>query len=153
MKLLILSILMLFLIASNTYAQNDKPTSIAKGELNEDESIYLKQGMFDGNAWKSSSDREKGAYLLGYEDGVMNTAIQHISNKGEKDKAIGELPTSAGEISLNALIEQVDNFYLDDKNFNIPVPYVLLIIRNRIKGVDKKEINEYIVYLRKRFKE
>lgn len=149
-----------FLIVSNAYA--DDSIASTKSELNADEGEYLGHGMFDGNIWKSLTGREKGAYFFGYSDAVVNTAMQHISDEQKKKKVIGELPTATGELAVDDLIGEVDDFYLEDENLNIPVPYALLIIRNRlaIKGVDdyeqgkgiyERDAKKYLEYLRDGF--
>jgi len=51
-------------------------------------------------------------------------------------------------MDMGDLIKQVDELYSDSRNFNIPISYVLLVIRNRLIGTDEKEIEKYIEHLR-----
>lgn len=143
MKSLILSILALFLISSFTCAEPvDK---IILPHFSEFDAMYINEGIINGNHWKSFSEAKKGAYLLGYQDGVVNTAIYYVPDENDKAEVIESFPS----MDMGDLIKKVDEFYSDDRNLNIPVAYVLLIIRNRIIGTDEKDINKYIEHLRK----
>jgi len=94
---------------------------------------------------------KKQAFIAGYEDGfIVNTVIFLKDNK-QQNTALKSLPTSVKSISLEGLVEMVDNFYRDKKNANIPIGYILLMVRNQLVGGEQKKIDDYLIYLRRRF--
>ena len=144
MRILITSILVLLFISSLTYALEDDFTLPVEGEF---EAMYITEGMLNGQRWRTLQEKEKALYLFGFEDGTINTAIHYLSDEKLSAKILGSLPASAGA-SMSDLIKRIDEFYSDGKNIHIPVCYVLLIIRNRLLGVDESKIQRYIEYLR-----
>ena len=117
------------------------------------EMYYLQNKMLDGNDLASIPDPVKASYLFGYEDGVVNMVKQFGMGPEEKKEVLSTLPSSVKDISMDSLISYVDDFYTDEKNLNIPVPYVLLITRNRIAHMSEEEIGKYVIFLRKNFGE
>lgn len=143
MKLLIKAVLMLlFFVPLFAYAKPINKTILP--QFSEFDAMYINEGTVNGHHWKTFGEAEKGAYLFGYQDGVINTAIYYVSDDKEEAEVIDSFPS----IDMDNLIQQVDVFYSDDRNLNIPIPYVLLIIRNRLIGTDEKEIERYIEHLR-----
>jgi hypothetical protein len=114
----------------------------------ESEVMFISQGMINGSHWKSFNEKQKWAYLFGFEDGTIYTAIHYLPNEKSKERVYASLPTSAENVSFEYLIKEIDKFYLNDKNVDIPISYVLLIIRNRLLGIDEDKIQRYIKYLR-----
>ena len=121
----------------------------AEAVVAEVEARYMERGMIDGSAWRQFTDGEKGFYLLGFEDGAMGFAIHFIQDKPAKEKAYSVLPMSLEDHPpLSKIVKEVDAFYSDKKNIDIPIYYTLQIVRNRLLGVDEKSIQRYIQYLR-----
>jgi len=143
MKSLIISTAILLLTSPLAFAQQTGKTILPR--FSEFEAMYIHEGMVNGNHWKSFSEREKGAYLLGYQDGVINTAIYYVPDEDDKIEVIDAFPSI---MPMDDLVKRINEFYLDDRNLNISLPYVLLIIRNRVAGIDEKEIDKYIDHLR-----
>ena len=143
MKLLIKSVLiLLFFVPLLTYAEQiDK---IILPQFSDFEAMYINEGIVSGRHWKTFGEKDKGAYLLGYQDGVINTAIYYVPDEKEKIEVIDSFPS----MDMDDLVKRIDEFYSDDRNLNIPIPYVLLIIRNRLIGTDEKDIEKYIEHLR-----
>ena len=113
------------------------------------EAWFVTQGMVNASHWMFFTAKEKWTYLFGFGDGTINTAAHFIFNEKEKRKAYSSLPSSVeGDLPMDDLIKKIDQFYSDEKNLDIPVSYVLLIIRNRLLGVDEDKIQRYIEYLR-----
>ena len=138
----IIILLVLIFVSSYTYALRDEYTQrVEEGGI---EDLYLNQGMIDGEYWNDMSDRDKFSYLLGYQDGLMTTMAHFVSGEAQKTKVMSNFPK--GE--FNQLIPQIDKFYAEKENANIPIGYVLTIIRNRQKSTDEAKIQNYIEYLR-----
>lgn len=143
MKLLIKSFLiLLFSFPLLVYAEQIDKTILP--QFSEFDAIYINEGVVNGHHWKSFGKKEKGTYLLGYQDGVICTAIYYVPDEDNKTEVISSFPS----VDMNDLVKRIDEFYSDDRNLNIPIPYVLLIIRNRLTGTDEKDINKYIEHLR-----
>ena len=139
---LILTIL-ICLIPLTVYAEQvDK---VILPQFSEFDVMYIHKGMINGHHWKLLPEREKWSYLLGYQDGVINTAIYYVPDEDDKTEVISSFPS----LPMDVLIKSIDVFYSNDKNLNIPIPYVLLVIRNRLIGTDEKDINKYIEHYRK----
>jgi hypothetical protein len=111
-------------------------------------SAFINEGMVDGKVWNSFDEKQKIAYLYGYEEGVMNTAIHYIQDEEKRDDAIYNLPTSVAEISTAGLSVAIDDFYSEEKNLDIAISYVITITRNRLIGTPEEKIQRYIEYLR-----
>ena len=147
-KSILLPILILFLISSSAYANE------LKDEFNQPvegifEAWFVTQGMVNASHWMFFTEKEKWTYLFGFGDGTINTTAHFISNEKERRKAYSSLPSSVeGDLPMDDLIKKIDQFYSDEKNLDIPVSYVLLIIRNRLLDVDEDKIQKYIEYLR-----
>ena len=113
------------------------------------EAIYIEEGMVDGNSWMNFDRSTKWGYLFGFEDGVRGTAIHYVSDVRVKSKIQKSLPSSfEGGGDFEYLVQEVDKFYSDDRNIDIPINYVFLVIRNRLIGIDDAKIRRYIEYLR-----
>ena len=117
-------------------------------EVSGSEFEYMNKVIINSSLWKLFTKREKKAYILGYANGLVNAAIYYLPTRKKREELIGTIPNLAGDISVDELIEKIDEFYSDERNYNIPISYVILIIRNQLIGVDEEIINEYIEYLR-----
>ncbi|MCQ9206446.1 MAG: hypothetical protein NG740_00975 [Omnitrophica bacterium] len=138
----IMIVLVLIFASSQIYALQDEYTQkVEEGGI---EDLYLEQGMVNGEFWNNMSNQDKFSYLLGYQDGLMATTAHFVSGEAEKTKAMSSFPKGV----FNQLIPQIDEFYAEEKNMDIPISYVLTIIRNRQKGTDETKIQNYTEYLR-----
>jgi len=145
MKSLFKSVLiLLFFVSPLVYAKPINKTILP--QFSDFDAMYINKGMVNGHHWKQLLTREKGAYLLGYQDGLINTAIYYVPDENDKTEVIDSFPS----LPMDDLIKMVDEFYSDKRNLNIPIPYVLLIIRNRLIETDEKDINKYIEHLREK---
>jgi len=143
------SIILLILFSLSVGTQHiEKTIEPSWGEF---EKLYMKEAIVNGHRWNTFKQERKRGYLFGYEDGLITTGIYYISDQEARYEIISSLPTSVGDTPMEDLVDKIDEFYSNDKNLNIPVSYVLLIIRNRLIGVDEKWINEYIEHLRNSF--
>lgn len=107
--------------------------------------------MVNGYIWKGLNTSQKEMYLLGYQDGVSNTIRYHITDPAEQTQAYSMIPFSLNKNASLNIREEIDKFYADKNNTVITIPYVLLIIRNRLLKMSEEEINEYVSYLRDNF--
>ncbi|OGW76018.1 MAG: hypothetical protein A2Z72_02010 [Omnitrophica bacterium RBG_13_46_9] len=147
MKTLVISILALFLSSPGGYALDENSTG--GSAENKFEAKYFGRGLIDGFVWKQLTEREKAFYLFGFEDGVMGIALHFIPEGKDRDNVYNTLPTSTENCpQTSEIIKSIDEFYSDDKNTAIPMYYVLLVIKNRLAGVDEAKIQNYIEYLR-----
>lgn len=55
-------------------------------QFSEFDAMYINEGMVNGHHWKALPERKKRAYLLGYQDGVINTAIYYVPDEDTKQK-------------------------------------------------------------------
>lgn len=146
-RYLIISILILLFIYTFCFAEGIKEEFSQRidGRF---EAWFINEGMVKGRNWKSLSEKEKYAYLLGYEDGTFSAVIHKLSGKQARRKAMMSLPISVEGGGAEYTKKEIDKFYQNEKNLGIPIYYVLLIITNRLKGVKESKIERYIEYLR-----
>ena len=138
--------ILVLLLAIPCYCEDDGDTEI---HIQDVEARYMERGMIDGMGWRQFTDGEKGFYLLGFEDGAMGITIHFIFDDDTKRRALGVLPLSVEDNPpLSEIVKKIDAFYSDDKNLEIPIYYVVQIIRNRLIGIDESKIESYIQYLR-----
>lgn len=113
------------------------------------DAVYIEGVIISGQTWNKFTRDAKWGYLFGFEDGTRNTAIHFISDSQLKNTIQGSLPGSIeGGEDFEFLIQEIDKFYSDDRNRDIPINYVFLITRNRLLGTDETKIQRYIEYLR-----
>ena len=151
-KILFLLLIASILISSSLGFAEIKDTFIAPDELDDFSSIYIHQGMFNGEDWIELSHSEKRAYLLGYEDGFIFNTIFYVKDEMQSEHVLSTLPTSIAELSTDDLINKIDNLYKDSQNIQIPVPFALIIVRNKLLGIEQVKIDSYIEYLRSQSK-
>ena len=107
--------------------------------------------VIDGKMWRHFSENEKWTYLFGFEDGARSTAMHYVPDEALRQSIYKGLPSSLTEGStIKSLIAEIDEFYSDKQNLDIPVNSVLLVIRNRMMGVSEEKLNKYIKSLRKK---
>ena len=46
----------------------------------------------------------------------------------------------------------IDKIYADKRNLKIPVPYLLIAVRNQLLGADSKKVEVYLESLRSSYK-
>ncbi|MDD5069417.1 MAG: hypothetical protein PHV17_01715 [Candidatus Omnitrophica bacterium] len=134
-----------YLIFFSGFSQNNRGTD-------DFEAGFTKSGMVNGYIWRGLQDSQKEIYLLGYEDGVVNTAIYYLPDSEKKNDVYSLLPSALKGLSKKDLVKEIDLFYKPEDNALIPVAYVLIVIRNRNVGVSEGDISGYIDYLRDLFK-
>lgn len=152
MKILCVLFTASILISSSWIFAEMKDVFVATNESDDFSAIYIHQGMFNGTHWIQLSPLEKRAYLLGYEDGFISNAIFYIEEMERRNEALESLPTSIAKITTEGLINEIDKLYEDSENIKIPVPYAMIIMRNKSIGTEQKEIDAYIEYLRSELK-
>lgn len=152
MKILCVLFTASILISSSWIFAEMKDVFVATNENDDFSAIYIHQGMFNGTHWIQLSPLEKRAYLLGYEDGFISNAIFYIEKMERRNEALESLPTSIAEITTEGLINEIDKLYKDFRNIKIPIPYALIIIRNKLLGVEQSKIDSYIEHLRSQLK-
>jgi len=111
------------------------------------EDVYIEEAMIEGTFWNKMKDRDKFAYLLGYQDGLMTTSAHFISDKGDRAKAMDSFPGG----NIDELIAKIDEFYSNEEHTVIPMCYVLVVLRNRQKGQSVEEVDKYIGYLKESY--
>ncbi|MFC1576592.1 hypothetical protein ACFL3J_02865 [Candidatus Omnitrophota bacterium] len=111
------------------------------------EDVYIEEAMIEGTFWNKMKDRDKFAYLLGYQDGLMTTSAHFISDKGDRAKAMDSFPGG----NIDELITKINEFYTNEEHTVIPMCYVLVVLRNRQKGQSAEEVDKYIGYLKESY--
>ena len=93
-----------------------------------------------GDAWtKLLQQNEKLIYVSGLVDGLLFT--------GDETQ---DLLLSSG-MSIEQYVAALDEFYSDEQNLPIAVPFALKIITYEFKGVDRKIIDKELEMMRAQF--
>ena len=140
----LIKFMLIFIFSAPLFVYAESTDKTILPQFSDFDAMYINEGLINGRHWKTFNEKEKGAYLIGYQDGLTNTAIYYVPDEANKTEVIDSFPSMV----MVALIKKVDEFYSDDRNLNIPIPYVLLVIRNQLIGTDEKEIEKYIEHLR-----
>jgi hypothetical protein len=144
---MVIGALLSLICISSTFA-DDAQNFIAPGG-DAFASSFIILGMSDGSYWMRLTDREKETYLLAYHDGMTADSIFYIKEEKQRYESTKSFP--AGD--LGVLASAIDRIYADEGNLEIPIPYAIVIVRNKLLGVEQKKIDAYIEYLRRKIKE
>jgi len=134
-------------------------SSVASADINQDSGQEnFTSGYPNGRYWLELDSDQKNVFLLGVRSGVglmtnMVVAKARIANQAatadfvEKNAEWLRLQGfSATEIS-----QQVSFIYSDAANLRIPVPFMLEVIIDKMKGVSQEDFQNSIDGLRKAF--
>jgi hypothetical protein len=113
-------------------------------DIDKEDVMKISSGMF----WDSLNLNEKKVYIKGLEDGTVNVCMYYVTSQEDKVDAYSMLPTMLDVISYEGFIRQIDLFYKDPENYDIPIIYALVVVRNRLAGVKEEDIENYLAYLR-----
>ena len=92
-----------------------------------------------GPAWLHCSAYEKHSYVQGVLDGL---AFADFKVEGEA------VPTT---VSVDRIVKAVDQFYEDERNYRVPMPFTLKLMSMELSGKSKAELASELARLRERF--
>jgi len=111
-------------------------------------------GYPNGRFWLNLNNITKFTYLIGLVDGAKLFKGYIIDAKKicNNDKGIDEAYDDIIEIpkaELKDIVGQINSFYADSANLNIPVVKAYEIAGRKFKGESPKDIEEFIAELRR----
>lgn len=142
---ILLFIVSISLIAYGGTDQSSSETWVAPSD-DDFASIYINQGMYKGADWVKLNDKEKMTYVMAYQDGLVACSIFYIKDKKQQEVAIHSFPSG----DIDKILKEMDVIYSDQRNIDIPIPYVLIAVRNKIEGAEQKSIEGYLEYIREK---
>lgn len=142
MKRMLIAFTILFLIVTQSVPYSD---AISKD--------YATKGQHNGRIWLSMSNTEKEAYVAGMHDGAFLLWItvdeQKICSSKDFDKTLDS--TFISKTRPNEIVKQIDSFYTDSTNLNIPIMRAYEVVKHKYQGGSPSNLEERIVTLRKIF--
>lgn len=129
--------------------KSKEPENVFVGPTTDDISDgILFETLIDGNQWMKFSPAQKNGFYFGFGDGVISTTVYFVPEEAQ-DKALMQTPDGLENApGINEIIPQIDAFYSDKKNLEIPVSSVLMIVRNRALGVPEEKLQAYADHIR-----
>ena len=128
-KVIILIIMLLF-----------SPAAIAN-DFDYDFLRVVQSSSETGFGWTKMSDKEKIAYLKGYEDGYLNSLGYHFGNNEEREAIVSKLPSFYNECSIDmaSFILKIDEYYGQHVAYgNTPICLAIRIIIFRELGIESE---------------
>ena len=93
---------------------------------------------FNGRAWEVSPPDGKLGYVFGFIDGIIAA-----SNKTPPELF------DPSKFTYDETVKQITDFYVDSSNAPIPIPYAYVYTIKKRKGATSRELEDYVVYLRR----
>lgn len=115
--------------------------------------------FFNGRWWKQVDRDTRETYLRGFEDGVAALSMSarvYFGDKGmptELTDSVSRLAitTSIRNLSWDDFEAQIDQFYRDAANVNIPVAQAFVFSLMKSKGESQQSLDDFLVWLRKNY--
>ena len=125
---------------------------IASAQDRPQPSVYT-GNMANGRYWKMLDFPAKVLFTRGIDDGIafftLEMNLLKILDAKTTDIVANEYnPASA---SYEELIQQIDAFYADAANANLPIVYARLYTVRKMNGYTPKELQDYAAALRQMF--
>ncbi len=111
-------------------------------------------GWTNGRAWFTLDDNSKAALILGIEQGLIlsvreNWAAMPKDVQPALSDTAGRLTVNG--VAFNQMVEQINEFYLDATNLDIPVVDVYEFVVMEAKKAPKEELDRFLANLRKTY--
>lgn len=128
---------------------SDQPPLTTVGQVGQ--SSY---GWTNGRAWFSLGDNAKAAMVLGIEQGLILSVRENWDAIPKQAQPI--LTDTAGRLTVsgvpfNDMVEQINEFYLDATNIDIPVVDAYEYVVMEAKKAPNAEIDRFLDNLRKTY--
>jgi hypothetical protein len=126
-----------------------EPPLITVGRVGE-----TRYGWTNGRAWFTLDDTSKAALVLGIEQGLI-LSVRENWDAMPKD-AQPTLTDTAGRLTVNGvafnqMVEQINEFYLDATNLDIPVVDVYEYVVMQAKKTPQADLDRFLENLRKTY--
>ena len=127
-------------------AQGPTRTPVAFGDY--------KYGVGNGRGWNQLGNVSKKIFLEGMISGIVAT-LQRSANEldSSSTKKLNWLMSAGDKHSLSDVMQQIDSFYADSANLNIPVLEAYKYAFFKFEGADQEALNKAISGLRAKYKE
>ena len=139
MKKTLIAFAILFLIVSQSVCYPDDK--------------YVTKGLHNGRQWLSLNKGEKESFVSGMHEGaallLLKLGKQGICTSEKLDKTFDS--TLVINTSPTEITSQIDSFYADSSNLNIPIIQAYEVAGHKFRGLSPSIIEEYIAELRKFF--
>ena len=112
--------------------------------------------VLDGSDWRGYSEQFKGGYITGYIH-AMGTAqvssamsCMSIDNPKDKNAAISKACISNAQsfdfqsITVGQLLDGMNAFYKDFRNFKVPLTLAMDLVRDEIRGRTEADVQKYL---------
>jgi hypothetical protein len=115
----------------------------------------MTSGFLNGRGWNNWTRDFKIGFTMGLNEGYVvglmkaEKAVGITPDAVKSIDAIGDQITMA--ISIGEIMKQIDNFYGDPQNLEIPINNAYVVIARKVKGEKDDSIQALIVSLRKEF--
>ena len=124
------------------YAQEHRPASLYTANL------------ANGRYWKILDSPSKLFFVRGIDDGIAFLTLEmnllDVLDSAKSEKLANEFNPN-GEASYEELIQQIDAFYADAANANLPVVFARHYVVRKLNGYSPKELDGYAAALRLMF--
>lgn len=103
----------------------------------------------DGELWNKFNGKEKIFYVIGFKAGMIyfwNSIAEDPEIKAQKLEV--KMVKHFIDLDAKAIVNILDDFYGDYGNIMIPIPYALGIIKMKIDGASKEEIESEVKILK-----
>lgn len=112
---------------------------------------YKTVGLYNGRAWSEMSEDAKFTFVAGIHNGAAYFR-DVIIGRGANPKMVNEAFDSLMHIpktSYDEIAKQIDSFYVDSTNLNIPINRAYEIVNYKIRGEPPSKLEEYTAEFRK----
>ncbi|MBN3039606.1 MAG: hypothetical protein JW867_00590 [Candidatus Omnitrophica bacterium] len=107
--------------------------------------------FFNGNDWNKFLPVMKISYISGLYDGTAFCESGFLSSQDvEASPMFRRFPM---DMTFKEVVNSLDIFYSDEKNYSIPIIYALHIVKMEHEGLDNQKINSYKKEIQTRVKE
>jgi hypothetical protein len=149
---LIVFIASLAVIASSLAVESDEDsTGLYIGTTEKGYRVYY--SVMNGHFWQRIDMQSKIFFLEGVENGEHLLFLKIAEKQGSATSAIIDslLDDEVEGFRLSEMAEQIDIFYKDSANRQIPVIEAYRYISRRIKGATPRELDNLAANLRKKY--
>ncbi|HTY44610.1 MAG TPA: hypothetical protein VMD52_01295 [Patescibacteria group bacterium] len=105
--------------------------------------------------WKQTTPADKMFYVAGFKDGyevclgiTKNSLLTKEGADSGKVKSISELSQYL-KADDKTIVAELDTFYSDDANANIPFHYAVIYVTQRLSGISEQDLKEGLDEMRK----
>ena len=108
----------------------------------------------DGSYWREHAEGAKTQYVMGYISAMafaqMNSGFVCMFVDPKKAEAVNFCVSTAqgfdfNNITVGQLVNGMDTFYKDFRNFPVPLPMAMRLVRDEIKGRTPEDVEKELV--------